>query len=83
MYRNPLIKGMTTNPTLMKKAGISNYEGRRIPHRSPAGHHSAATRAAPCRYANSPLIASPYRVIITGRPVGVWYSLRESMPIAR
>lgn len=27
MYRNPLIKGMTTNPTLMKKAGISNYEG--------------------------------------------------------
>lgn len=27
MYRNPLIKGMTTNPTLMKKAGISDYEG--------------------------------------------------------
>lgn len=23
---NPLIKGMTTNPTLMRKAGISNYE---------------------------------------------------------
>jgi len=27
LYRNPLIKGLTTNPTLMKKAGISDYEG--------------------------------------------------------
>jgi transaldolase len=26
MYRNPLIKGFTTNPTLMRKAGIDNYE---------------------------------------------------------
>lgn len=26
MYRNPMIKGFTTNPTLMRKAGISNYE---------------------------------------------------------
>jgi transaldolase len=26
MYRNPLIKGFTTNPTLMRKAGISNYQ---------------------------------------------------------
>jgi len=26
LYRNPLIKGLTTNPTLMRKAGISNYE---------------------------------------------------------
>jgi transaldolase len=25
MYRNPLIKGFTTNPTLMRKAGIENY----------------------------------------------------------
>ena len=25
MYRNPLISGFTTNPTLMRKAGISNY----------------------------------------------------------
>jgi transaldolase len=25
-YSNPLVKGFTTNPTLMKKAGISNYE---------------------------------------------------------
>ena len=26
MYGNPLIKGFTTNPTLMRKAGISDYE---------------------------------------------------------
>ncbi|MFI5360589.1 MAG: transaldolase [Elusimicrobiota bacterium] len=27
MHRNPLIKGFTTNPTLMRKAGISDYPG--------------------------------------------------------
>ena len=27
MYRNPLIKGFTTNPTLMHKAGIADYKG--------------------------------------------------------
>jgi transaldolase len=27
LYRNPLIKGLTTNPTLMRKAGIADYEG--------------------------------------------------------
>ncbi|MCK9415330.1 transaldolase [Candidatus Dojkabacteria bacterium] len=26
MYNNPLINGLTTNPTLMRKAGISNYK---------------------------------------------------------
>ncbi len=26
LYANPLIQGMTTNPTLMRKAGIANYE---------------------------------------------------------
>ena len=26
MYKNPLIKGFTTNPTLMKKAGVTDYE---------------------------------------------------------
>ena len=26
MYNNPLIKGFTTNPTLMRKAGITDYE---------------------------------------------------------
>ena len=26
-YHDPLIKGFTTNPTLMRKAGISDYEG--------------------------------------------------------
>ncbi len=27
MYSKPFIKGLTTNPTLMRKAGISNYRG--------------------------------------------------------
>ncbi len=27
MYQKPYIRGFTTNPTLMKKAGISDYEG--------------------------------------------------------
>src|SRR5580704_8414730 len=26
MYRNPTIQGFTTNPTLMRKAGIGDYE---------------------------------------------------------
>jgi transaldolase len=26
LYRNPLVKGFTTNPTLMRAAGISDYE---------------------------------------------------------
>src|ERR687891_154877 len=26
LYRNPLIKGFTTNPTLMRKAGVQDYE---------------------------------------------------------
>ena len=26
MYRNPLIKGFTTNPTLMRKDGVTDYE---------------------------------------------------------
>ncbi|MEI6349746.1 MAG: transaldolase [Verrucomicrobiota bacterium] len=26
LYKHPLIKGLTTNPTLMRKAGISDYE---------------------------------------------------------
>ena len=26
MYKKPFIKGLTTNPTLMKKAGIKDYE---------------------------------------------------------
>jgi len=32
MYKSPLIKGFTTNPTLMRKAGITDYEsfGRKV-----------------------------------------------------
>ncbi len=27
LYRNPLVKGFTTNPTLMRKAGLTDFEG--------------------------------------------------------
>ena len=27
MYKRPYVKGFTTNPTLMRKAGVSDYEG--------------------------------------------------------
>ena len=27
LYGNPAVKGFTTNPTLMRKVGISDYEG--------------------------------------------------------
>ena len=27
LYQNPYIRGFTTNPTLMRKSGITNYEG--------------------------------------------------------
>ena len=27
MYKKPFIKGFTTNPTLMRKAGITDYRG--------------------------------------------------------
>ena len=39
LYRNPLVKGFTTNPTLMRAAGIADYEAfardvlRATPHR--------------------------------------------------
>src|ERR1700691_5194064 len=26
MYRNPIIRGFTTNPTLLRKAGVRDYE---------------------------------------------------------
>ncbi|MEK7287886.1 MAG: transaldolase family protein, partial [Elusimicrobiota bacterium] len=26
MYRNPIVKGFTTNPTLMRKSGVTDYE---------------------------------------------------------
>ena len=26
MYKNPVVKGFTTNPTLMRTAGVSDYE---------------------------------------------------------
>lgn len=37
MYRKPFVKGFTTNPTLMRKAGVSDYRGfaREILHAIP------------------------------------------------
>ncbi len=29
LHQNPLIKGFTTNPTLMRKAGVTDYEDSR------------------------------------------------------
>ena len=42
LYRNPLISGFTTNPTLMRKAGIRDYEAfaRKILARIPDRHIS-------------------------------------------
>jgi len=33
MYANPMIKGFTTNPTLMRKAGVTDYEAFAVPDR--------------------------------------------------
>src|ERR1700730_7159544 len=42
MYQNPHIKGFTTNPTLMRKAGVTSYEtfAREIVHLIPDRHLS-------------------------------------------
>ena len=48
LYRNPLIKGFTTNPTLMRKAGITDYRGVRPRHprrRFPTGR--SRSRSSP------------------------------------
>ena len=39
LYGNPLVKGFTTNPTLMRVAGITDYEafGATSSRRSPTG----------------------------------------------
>ena len=57
MYRNRLIKGFTTNPTLMRQAGIAHYEafardilrvrrGRGGRRRDVVGHASSSRSAA-------------------------------------
>ena len=51
---NPVIRGMTTNPSLMRKAGIQNYEAfartssrRLLPSQSPL-------RSSPTNFPNAP-----------------------------
>ena len=55
MAKNPLIKGFTTNPSLMRKAGVADYESARglthdlpgdIPWRFPAQPIASGRRAA-------------------------------------
>ena len=43
LYRNPIIKGFTTNPTLMRNAGINGLRGVRT--RYPQGHPRPADLA--------------------------------------
>src|SRR5262249_42111861 len=63
MSRNPLIKGFTTNPTLMRKAGITNYEdfARRV------------LDAVPDRPISFEVLADdPKRMIAQGRRIASW-----------
>ena len=46
MYAKPFIKGFTTNPTLMRKAGISDYRGVRA--RGPRGDSRIARSRSRC-----------------------------------
>ena len=65
MYARPYVKGFTTNPTLMRKAGIRDYAGfardvlRAIPDRpiSFVGEHT--TRRACCPSVSHTLLTQP------------------------
>ena len=51
LARNPLIKGFTTNPTLMRKANVCDYKAfaldllRIVPNRRTAGRQNHMRRA--------------------------------------
>jgi len=63
MYANPLIKGFTTNPTLMRKAGIADYEsfGR------------AVLAAVPDRPVSLEVFADDFdEMIAQGRTIASW-----------
>jgi transaldolase len=65
MYRNPLIRGFTTNPTLMRKAGISDYEGF-------AGRVLAAVSDRPVSFE---VFADDFpEMIRQGKAIGSWAS---------
>ena len=52
MYKNPYVKGFTTNPTLMRKAGVTDYEAaaKDIVH----GHSRTARFRSRCSPTTSP-----------------------------
>ncbi|MGC2450018.1 MAG: transaldolase family protein, partial [Candidatus Sulfotelmatobacter sp.] len=63
LYKNPLIKGFTTNPTLMRKAGIERYEdfARRL------------VVAIPDRPISFEVFADDFdEMIAQGRVIGSW-----------
>jgi transaldolase len=63
MYANPLIKGFTTNPTLMRKAGIADYEafGR------------AVLAAVPDRPVSLEVFADEFdEMVAQGRTIASW-----------
>ena len=65
LYSNPLVKGFTTNPTLMRKAGISDYEafGREV------------LETVPDRPVSLEVFADePSEMIEQGRKISTWGS---------
>lgn len=65
LYKNPLIKGFTTNPTLMRKAGIEDYENfaRRL------------VKAVPDRPISFEVFADDFdEMIAQGRVIASWGS---------
>lgn len=63
LYKNPLIKGFTTNPTLMRKAGITDYEdfARRL------------AKAIPDRPISFEVFADDFdEMIAQGRVIAAW-----------
>jgi transaldolase len=56
LYKNPLIRGFTTNPSLMRKAGIDDYEefARRLFHRDAKGAGYSIEAGRQNRQASSP-----------------------------
>jgi transaldolase len=63
MAKNPLVKGFTTNPSLMRKAGVTDYEG----------FAREAIGAIPDRPISFEIFADDFAAMITqGRRIGSW-----------
>src|SRR5215472_8469910 len=63
MAKNPLVKGFTTNPSLMRKAGVADYEG----------FAREALAAIPDRPISFEIFADEFSAMITqGRKIGSW-----------